>query len=59
MVADALSRRLLANTISGMKNSLIEDIQSYSVDDDFLKFLYKGFSKKAKMDEEIENDKSL
>jgi hypothetical protein len=66
MVADSFSRRPLANTISYIRNSLIDEIKAHYVDeikahyinDDVLKVLYEGLLKEARIIEEIEKFKS-
>jgi hypothetical protein len=58
VVADALSRRPLANAISCIRNSLIDEIKDHYVNDDILRVPYESLSKEARTSEEIEKFKS-
>ena len=58
MMADSFSGQPLANTISYVRNSLIDEIKAHYVNDDVLKVLYEGLLKEARIIEEIEKFKS-
>jgi hypothetical protein len=58
VVVDALSKRPLANAISCIKNSLIDEIKVHYVNDDVLRIPYEFLSKEARTSEEIEKFKS-
>jgi hypothetical protein len=58
VVADALSRRPLANAISCIRNSLIDEIKVHYVNDDVLRIPYESLGKEARISEEIEKFKS-
>ena len=45
VVADALSRRPLANAISCIRNSLMDEIKMHYIDDDFFKLPFESLSK--------------
>ena len=57
MVADALSRRPLANAISCIRNPLIDEIKGRYTTDDFFKFSFESLSKEARTADEIEKFK--
>jgi hypothetical protein len=59
VVADALSRRPLANAISCIRNSLIDEIKIHYVDDEFFKLSFESLSKEARTGNEIEKFKFL
>ena len=59
VVADALSRRLLANAISCIGNSLIDEIKMHYANDDFFKFPFESLFKETRSVDEIENFKSF
>ena len=59
MIADALSRRPLANVNSCIRNSLIDEIKEHYATDVFLNFLFESFSKEAKIGEKIGKLKSF
>lgn len=57
VVADALSRRLMANAISYIKNSLIDEIKMRYVDDEIFSLPYESLIKESKTRKEIEQFK--
>ena len=46
VVVDALSKRPLANTISSIRNSMIDEIKLYYINDDFFKVHLKVWLRK-------------
>ena len=54
MIADASSRRPLANIISCIRNPLIDEIKKHYPTDDFFKFSFENLSKEARTTYEIE-----
>ena len=59
VVVVALSRRLLANAISGIRNLLLDEIKGHYTTDDFFKLSFEILSKDAKTVEEIGKFKSF
>lgn len=58
VVADALSRRFLANAISCIRNSLIDEIKTHYASDDVLKLPFESLCKEARTVEEIDRFRS-
>lgn len=59
VVVDALSKRPLANVISYIKNSLMDEIKMHYIDDEFFNIPFKSLSKEARTANEIEKFKSF
>ena len=59
VVADDLSRRPLANAISCIRNSLMDEIKMHYVKDDFFKIPFESLSKEARTVDEIDKFKSF
>ena len=59
VVADALSRRPLANAISCIRNSLMDEIKLHYPNDDFFKIPFESLSKEARTMNEIDKFKSF
>jgi len=58
VVVDALSRQLLANAISCIKNSLIDEVKIHYVNDEAFQCPYKSLTKKSRSVEEMEKFKT-
>ena len=59
MVVDAIFRRPLANAISRIRDSLMDEIKMHYTIDDFCKFLFESLSKEARTVDEIDKFKSF
>ena len=59
VVADALSRRPLANAVSCIRNSLMDEIKMHYIDDEFFNIPFESLSKEARTTDEIEKFKAF
>jgi hypothetical protein len=59
VVVDALSRRPLANAISCIRNSLMDEIKMHYIDDEFFNIPFENLSKEARTTNKIEKFKSF